>query len=430
MANAILHAQPKGSATPLQNREDDDDLDLEDQRVNNENHSNSAVAEDTDKVVESVDSTHGSRRKNSSRQDDEMSLVDCTEETTRQNWSEDKKGANQKRKREISNPSKAKASKSKKHKRSKFEHSDTESSSEESSSSDDESSSSSSDSDSDHDDELFDPKSNINENKGKVPNHIVNYIEKYATKGIDKKNRQDVSSSLPVPTSNKLKGLKTDRFFKKNYFKGRKWNGKLEKNKINTQLRILDVMGPLSLLWTEAERLKKAKQGMDPSDIIQLTQRAIVLAGNAHYVFNTDRRKAVLSQTMPDNLDLLSEKKGQKALAKSKDQLFGKKFLRVMAKENKDNKDLKEMLSSYSKRGQGRKKHYNSFGKPVNDRNGQFFQNRPTNNLQFVGGRRGDQPREPLQGISNRNNNFQFQRPNGGYQNQSQNRQFKKNSNR
>ena len=51
---------------------------------------------------------------------------------------------------------------------------------------------------------------------------------------------------------------------------------------------------------------------MDPADVIQLTQRAIVLAGNAHYIFNYDRRKAVLAKTMPDNLDFLSEIKCQK----------------------------------------------------------------------------------------------------------------------
>ncbi|CAC5391272.1 unnamed protein product [Mytilus coruscus] len=53
---------------------------------------------------------------------------------------------------------------------------------------------------------------------------------------------------------------------------------------------------------------------MDTADVIQLTQRAIVLAGNAHYVYNTDRRKAMLVKTMPDSLDCLTEKKGQKAL--------------------------------------------------------------------------------------------------------------------
>lgn len=145
----------------------------------------------------------------------------------------------------------------------------------------------------------------------------------------------------------------------------------------------------LSLLWTEADRIKKEGQGMDPADVIQLAQRAIVLTGNAHYIFNYDRHKAVLAKTMPDNLDFLSEKKCQKALSKSNGQLLGKNFLKVLAKENKDNKELKEILFSsiYKKKYNG--KHYN------NRRNDNFFLQGPTNVLQSVGERQVPPPPVP-----------------------------------
>jgi hypothetical protein len=114
------------------------------------------------------------------------------------------------------------------------------------SSSSDNSSSSSSESDSD---EIFDPgHSKVFDKKKKVPGHIVKYIEKYATKGITRKNRQSMSDCWPIPSSKKLKGLETDRFYKKYFLKGKKWNAKLERGKINTQLRILDVMGPLTFV--------------------------------------------------------------------------------------------------------------------------------------------------------------------------------------
>jgi hypothetical protein len=59
------------------------------------------------------------------------------------------------------------------------------------SSSSDNSSSSSSESDSG---EIFDPgHSKVFDKKKKVPGHIVKYIEKYATKGITRKNRQSMS---------------------------------------------------------------------------------------------------------------------------------------------------------------------------------------------------------------------------------------------
>jgi hypothetical protein len=102
------------------------------------------------------------------------------------------------------------------------------------SSSSDNSSSSSSESDSD---EIFDPgHSKVFDKKKKVPGHIVKYIEKYATKGITRKNRQSMSDCWPIPSSKKLKGLETDRFYKKYFLKGKKWNAKLERGKINTQL--------------------------------------------------------------------------------------------------------------------------------------------------------------------------------------------------
>lgn len=81
-------------------------------------------------------------------------------------------------------------------------------------------------------------------------------------------------------------------------------------------MRILDALGPLSVLWSEAERISKTGKGMDPSDVIQFVQRAIMFVGNAHFLFNTDRRKAVLAKTMPESVDVLSEKKVQEIIGK------------------------------------------------------------------------------------------------------------------
>ena len=127
---------------------------------------------------------------------------------------------------------------------------------------------------------------------------------------------------------------------------------------------------------------------------------------------------------MPDNLDLLSEKKCKKALSKSKGELFGKKFLKEIAKENKDNKELREMLLPTDK-----KKHGN---KNFNYKNDQFFRQGPTHNLQSVGVRQvppqSAQGRRPLQGNQYHNK----QGPKIGQnsnQNQTQNSGFKRPAN-
>ena len=151
-------------------------------------------------------------------------------------------------------------------------------------------------------------KGDKEEKKSHIPTKVLKYLCKYATRGISKKTRQTIIKRWPIPTHKRLKGLNLDRLFKKGNFKNLKYNGKLEKTKVNTQLRILDALGPLSVLWTEAERIKKCNKGMDPSDVISLVQCAIVLLGNAHFVYNIERRKSVLVKALPEAVDLLSNK--------------------------------------------------------------------------------------------------------------------------
>lgn len=150
---------------------------------------------------------------------------------------------------------------------------------------------------------------------------------------------------------------------------------KLEKNKINTQMRILDALGPLSVLWGEAEQISKTGKGMDPSDVIQFVQRAIMFVGNAHFLYNTD---------MPESVDVLSEKRYKKSLGKCKSDLFGKHFLKQLAKDNKDNRELKQLLSN------GSDKKVWSQTRQFSDRNRQFFLQRPSSSLHYGSRRQTD----------------------------------------
>ena len=57
---------------------------------------------------------------------------------------------------------------------------------------------------------------------------------------------------------------------------------------------------------------------MDPSDVIHFVQRAKVLTGDAHFVFNSERRRAIMGKTMPSNVDLLSDKRVKKLYLKQR----------------------------------------------------------------------------------------------------------------
>lgn len=91
-------------------------------------------------------------------------------------------------------------------------------------------------------------------------------------------------------------------------------SNKKEKFIINTQNRILDATGPLAILWQTTEKLKSANEGIDPNDVINIVQRALVLMGNAHYIYMSDRRKTLLSRLFPESVDLIDDSSGIKAI--------------------------------------------------------------------------------------------------------------------
>jgi hypothetical protein len=185
----------------------------------------------------------------------------------------------------------------------------------------------------------FNP-SNLIDKGCKVPRKISNYIAKYANLGVSKKIRQEVTKNCSVPYNKRLQPKQTDRFIKKMFKKkfNQPLSDKKERTIINTQSRILDATGPLAILWNEAEKLKKRDKGVDPVDVINIVQRALVLIGNAHFVYMSDRRKGLLSRILPDCVDLVDDTIGKKALLKSRGYLFGKKFRKILTNDGKDYK--------------------------------------------------------------------------------------------
>lgn len=156
--------------------------------------------------------------------------------------------------------------------------------------------------------------------------------------------------------------------------------------------------------WNEAENFKKRDRGVDPVDAINIVQRALVLIGNAHFVFMTDRRKGLLIRILPECVDLVDDSMAKKALLKSKNYLYGKKFRKILTNDGKDYKELYEMFPQRNRVPEknvyfGQKSHYSSENKQQQQ---QFFRyGPPSNNFRFWGqtskGRyqRKSWPREP-----------------------------------
>ncbi|CAG2213564.1 uncharacterized protein LOC143063943 [Mytilus galloprovincialis] len=242
-------------------------------------------------------------------------------------------------------------------------------------------------------DNLFDP-SEILKKDTKVPGKISKYIEKYANQGITKNVRLEVTKNCNIPISKKLASKETDRYIKKLFRKkfNQTLNAKKERSIINSENRILDATGPLAILWTEAEKAKKRDRGLNPVDVIDIVQRALVLIGNAHYVYLTDRRRSMLGRVLPECLDLLTDKDGKKALLKSSNELFGRKFRKLLTEESKDNRELFSLLQTVrrSKNKASRFGNGNFSGGHGNGGRGnnQYFRLEPPNNQnQQFGGR-------------------------------------------
>lgn len=231
--------------------------------------------------------------------------------------------------------------------------------------------------------DIFDPSKLCKRSEsGRIPRKIRKYAEKYAIEGVSKKVRQDITKECPKPESKKLATKETDRFIKKLFREKFQTplSAKKEKVIINTQNRILDAVGPLSILWKEAERLEKKGKAMDPRDVIAVVQRCLVLVGNAHFVYMTDRRKSLLAKLLPDAMDLLEDSNGKKALRKAKENLFGRKFLQLLSVESKENRELYGLM----RRKKGRNS-FNTARKTSTPASSSFFQQRPSRQAQSGG---------------------------------------------
>ena len=76
---------------------------------------------------------------------------------------------------------------------------------------------------------------------------------------------------------------------------------------LNLAGRILDPIGPLSLLWQTALSAQSENTGIDPAVVVEAIQRAISLIGNASHRALVDRRKCLLAKVSPETLDLIDD---------------------------------------------------------------------------------------------------------------------------
>lgn len=85
---------------------------------------------------------------------------------------------------------------------------------------------------------------------------------------------------------------------------------------INTLSSTLDETGPMAISLSKGETFKKRYIGIDSVDVINIVHCAVILFGNAYFVFMSDRRKGLLSRILPDCEDLVDDSMAKKSLLK------------------------------------------------------------------------------------------------------------------
>ena len=125
----------------------------------------------------------------------------------------------------------------------------------------------------------------------------------------------------------------------------------MDRRKLNLASRILDPIGPLSLLWQTALSAQSENTGIDPAVVVETIQRAISLNGNASHCALVDRRKGLLAKVSPETLDLIDD---PALFVPGTPDLFGKKFKKAAFKDLKLSIEMDSLIST-SRHGNGRK---------------------------------------------------------------------------
>ena len=199
---------------------------------------------------------------------------------------------------------------------------------------------------------LFSRSTSSAKGENTVSEEIVDFAATAAFEGLAKSARKSIVEESPVPFHDDLRPKKVDSFIKKFLKrKGANFNPTMDRRQLNLAGRILDPIGPLSLLWQTALSAQSENTGIDPAVVVEAIQRAISLIGNASHCALVDRRKGLLAKVSPETLDLIDD---PALFVPGTPELFGKKFKKAVFKDLKLSKEMDSLIST-SGHGNGRK---------------------------------------------------------------------------
>ena len=205
----------------------------------------------------------------------------------------------------------------------------------------------------------FDPTAADKEGEWRLPEALKAYWVKQVSKEMDKKHRKAMREDVPAP---KLPGVtppKVDESFKDMLEAGARAALKpADKSLSAVHESVTAVMGPLGSMWLALEEMRAGSQIPDPAQLLRWTEMSVCFVAQAVWGLTNRRRLIWLAKFLNDFAragDILKE--AAPALAKSKDKLFGNKFLKDLygkAKGRKEARLIKTVLGSRKRARQNR----------------------------------------------------------------------------
>ena len=197
----------------------------------------------------------------------------------------------------------------------------------------------------------FDPTAADKEGEWRLPEALKAYWVKQVSKEMDKKHRKAMREDVTPP--------KVDESFKDMLEAGARAALKpADKSLSAVHESVTTVMGPLGSMWLALEEMYTGSQVPDPAQLLRWTELSACLVAQAVWRLTNRRRLIWLGKFLNDFAragDILKE--AAPALAKSKDKLFGNKFLKDLygkAKGTKEARLIKTLLGSRKRARQNR----------------------------------------------------------------------------
>ena len=169
----------------------------------------------------------------------------------------------------------------------------------------------------------FDPKCLVDEQIWSPPRAMADYLAKHCRVSLSQGERRNIRKMCPRPDVDETKCPKIDPFIQD--LPGLQAAKRADKSLMGMQYRVTDVLRPLAALWSAIEK------GRPRKELLELTQMAIVMTGDASNVMSETRRRRLLS-ALPKQCprSILKEVKP------TGDLLFGDGFTRQFKKRSQE----------------------------------------------------------------------------------------------